>query len=411
MFTRMTLLVASVVACSLASSALAQTPDSAPQQHPDSLTFRAVTVGVLHSCAITAAGGAYCWGWGRVGQLGNGDTASSPIPVRVAGGHHFVAVTAGRYHTCGLTADSSAYCWGVNTLGQIGTDSLGESCAGTKDPNKRFACSWHPRLVAGGRRFAAISAGAMHTCGVAANGEASCWGSNGGGTLGSESAPAVANVPIPVAGGLRLAALGAGLNHSCGVTVDGRVYCWGDNEDNQLGNNAMKESKSPVAVAATVTFRAVTAGGEHTCGITVDSVAYCWGKSEHGRLGIGENMYESMRGKKHQSSPAAVEGRLAFQSLSAGGAHTCGVATDGRAYCWGDNLDGRAGIGKGGWATKPDAVDGDLRYTVISAGDYHSCAITTDGAAYCWGSNSDGQLGNGTSKGTSKGKAVRVSFP
>ena len=92
--------------------------------------------------------------------------------------------------------------------------------------------------------------------------------------------------------------------------------------------------------------------------------------------------------------------------------HTCGVATSGEVYCWGDNLEGRLGVGgssftRRGWNTKPSPPKGDLRLTMISAGDYHTCGVTTDGAVYCWGGNNEGQLGIGTTKG--KNEPVRVS--
>lgn len=393
------------------STALAQTPDSARFGRSDSLTFVAVSAGGWHSCAVTRGGVAYCWGYGRHGELGTGDTASSPVPVPVAGGYRFVTVTAGRFHACGLNADSVAYCWGGNWQGQIGTDSLGDSCTDRKEPQKPFGCSLHPRPVAGAHHFAALSVGAIHTCGITGNGDAYCWGYNGPGVLGSEAAPASATVPVAVAGEMRFIAVSAGLNHSCGVTVGGRVYCWGLNKDNQLGNDSLERSKSPVAIASDVTFLSVTAGGAHTCAIAADTTAYCWGDFEHGRLGIGASIGQRLKGKQHQASPAPVDGRMTFRSLSAGGVHTCGVTTDGKGYCWGDNLEGRLGTGGSfltarQWNTKPSAVEGDLKFTMISAGDYHSCGVTSDGAVYCWGGNAEGQLGNGSTKG--KSKPVRV---
>jgi len=393
------------------SIALAQTSDSAPVGRVDSLSFVAVSAGGWHTCAVTRDGVAYCWGFGRHGELGTGDTTSSTVPVQVAGGYRFVAVTAGRFHACGLTADSAAYCWGGNWQGQVGTDSLGDSCTDRKEPQKPFACSLHPRPVAGGHHFAALSSGAVHTCGLTGSGDAYCWGYNGPGVLGSDAAPASATVPIAVGGGLRFASVTAGLNHSCGVTVGGIVYCWGLNKDNQLGNDSLERSKSPVAIAGEVMFRSVMAGGQHTCAIAADTTAYCWGDFEHGRLGVGASVGQRLKGKKHQSSPAPVDGGMTFRSLSTGGVHTCGVTTSGKAYCWGDNLEGRLGTGGSfltarQWNTKPSAVEGDLKFTMISAGDYHSCGVTSDGAVYCWGGNAEGQLGNGTTKG--KGKPVRV---
>src|SRR5436309_2630622 len=286
----------------------------------DSLKFTAVTAGGWHTCAITTAGAAYCWGYGRFGQLGNGDTGIQTVPAPVAGGLRFTTVSAGRFHTCGLTTDSTAYCWGSNGWGQLGSESAADGCTNREGKDKQaLACSLRPRAVAGGRHFATLSVNGLHAC--------------------------------------------------------------------------------------------ATAGGSHSCAIAVDTTAYCWGEFEHGRLGIGESFAERLKGKSHQMTLAAVDGAIKYRSLSAGGVHTCGVATSGEAYCWGDNLEGRLGTGgssftRRSWNTKPSPPKGDLRLTMISAGDYHSCGVTTDGAVYCWGSNKEGQLGNGTTKG--KSEPVRV---
>ena len=144
----------------------------------DSTVYTAVAAGGFFTCALSREGAAYCWGFGRYGQLGNGDTASSqvPRPVRQPDSTHFTSLALGRDHACALGADSLAYCWGVNWEGQIGTDSSAETCNFPKKPERTFACSVRPRPVAGNRHFAAISAGAGHTCAITGTGDAYCWG-------------------------------------------------------------------------------------------------------------------------------------------------------------------------------------------------------------------------------------------
>ena len=386
----------------LPSAALAQ----------DSLKFTVVTAGGWHTCAITTAGAAYCWGYGRFGQLGNGDTGVQTAPVLVATGLRFTTISAGRFHTCGLTTDSIAYCWGTNGWGQLGSESATSSCTNREGKkNEPFACSLRPRAVAGDRHFATLSVNGLHACATTGDHDAYCWGSNGAGELGIGPGLALAKTPTAVAGGLKFMSVAAGLNHSCGVTVDGLLYCWGWNKDNQLATDTVKGSYSPLAIASDVKFVFVTAGGSHSCAIATDTTAYCWGDFEHGRLGIGESFAERLKGKSHQMRPAPVDEAIKYRSLSAGGVHTCGVATSGAAYCWGDNLEGRLGVGgnsltRRSWNTKPSPPKGDLKFTMISAGDYHSCGVTTDGAVYCWGGNKEGQLGIGTTKG--KNEPVRV---
>jgi Regulator of Chromosome Condensation (RCC1) repeat protein/regulator of chromosome condensation (RCC1) repeat-containing protein len=379
----------------------------------DSLKFTLVTAGGWHTCAITTAGAAYCWGYGRFGQLGNGDTGVQTVPAPVEGGLRFTTVGAGRFHTCGLTTDSIAYCWGSNSWGQLGSESAANGCTNRKgNDTVTIVCSLRPRAVAGGRHFATLSVNGLHACAITGDHEAYCWGSNGTGQLGIGPGPISVPAPTAVAGGLKFVSVAAGLNHSCGVTVAGQLYCWGFNKDNQLATDTVKGSLAPLAIPSDVKFVFVTAGGSHSCAIAADTTAYCWGEFEHGRLGIGESFTEVMTGKQHQMTPAAVDLAIKYRSLSAGGVHTCGVALSGEAYCWGDNLGGR--LGKGGSfltrhhaSTKPSPPKGNLRLTMISAGDYHTCGVTSDGALYCWGGNEEGQLGNGTTKG--KGEPVRVS--
>src|SRR5438093_1346706 len=121
--------------------------------------------------------------------------------------------------------------------------------------------------------------------------------------------------------------LAAGRWHTCGLTSTGAAYCWGDNQEGQLGSGSTTGSSTPVAVAGGLTFRTLVAGPVHTCGLTSFGAAYCWG----GDFG---------------STPVAVSGDLSFSAIAAGGyyapsvpdgyrPHTCGLTNAGTAYCWG----------------------------------------------------------------------------
>jgi alpha-tubulin suppressor-like RCC1 family protein len=149
-------------------------------------------------------------------------------------------------------------------------------------------------------------------------------------------------------------------------------------------------------------FASVSAGREHACALDAEGRAYCWGSNAFGQLGIGAE--DTLA----HPEPAAVAGGLRFRTLSSGGAVTCGIATDDRAYCWGRNDRGQLGDGTTADRAMPAQVFGGLAFTSISVslGDTslvpvghpavgHSCGITKTEEAYCWGTGSAGQLGNG----------------
>lgn len=119
------------------------------------LSFSIISAGQDHTCGLTKAGEAYCWGSNSNGQLGigNADDERHEIPLRVAGHLHFQSLSAGFQHNCALDADGRAYCWGSNEYGQLGTGSRTQSS--------------EPIAVVDSTKFDSISAGATHTCGVA----------------------------------------------------------------------------------------------------------------------------------------------------------------------------------------------------------------------------------------------------
>jgi alpha-tubulin suppressor-like RCC1 family protein len=145
-------------------------------------TFTKIASGGDHTCAVTAAGDAYCWGLGDFGQLGNGSTVDQGIPTLVAGGHMFTDVSAGTDHTCGL-ATGNVLCWGYNHFGQLGDGTSTDKTV--------------PSFVSGEGTFAVLSAGAYHNCGLRPSGTPYCWGRNADGELG-DGTTRDSSRPIPV---------------------------------------------------------------------------------------------------------------------------------------------------------------------------------------------------------------------
>lgn len=149
----------------------------------------------------------------------------------------------------------------------------------------------------------------------------------------------------------------------------------------------------PPALAAAATtalaFYQLSTGDAHTCGVTTDHRAYCWGDNQYGRLGDGTTV--------DRLTPVAVVGGLSFRQISAGVNTTCGVTTDFRAYCWGWNVGGQLGDGTRSDRVRPVRVGGGKLFRTVETGFWHSCGMSyPDNRALCWGTGGDGQLGDGT---------------
>jgi alpha-tubulin suppressor-like RCC1 family protein len=315
-------------------------------------------------------------------------TGSAAMRVRA---FEFAEVTAGVWHTCALTVSGLAYCWGANTLGQLGDGSRTDRVL--------------PTPVAGGVRFQTVNSGhedpGAHTCGPTVGGVPYCWGDNASGRLGVES---TVSAPVLVQGELRLTAMSAGFRHTCGVATSNEAFCWGDNTLGALGDGTQRGSSSPVRVSGPVAFRTVSAGGFFTCGVTWGQGISCWGMNRSGQLGNGSTDQAA------HSSPEPVRTTVTFRSVAAGMAHVCGVSTSGEMYCWGTNSSGQLGTGGRTSSALPVAVSGGLTFRMVSVGG-HSCGITTSDETYCWGANGSGQLGDGSRVGADGFRAtpVRVS--
>ena len=240
-----------------------------------------------------------------------------------------------------------------------------------------------------------VTTGAAHSCGLDADGRAWCWGANGSGQLGvGEDVESVA-APVAVAGELRFAALSAGLAHTCGVLLDGRVACWGANAFGQLGDGTRSSREAPVLALLLADAVTVSAGAASTCALDRQGLAWCWGRNLRGQLGNG-TLDPSLQ-------PLSVAGGRRFSEIVVGGEHACALDLVGRAYCWGANDVGQSGLTALTDARAPARVQSELVFRQVGAGLLHTCALDEAGAAFCWGLNEEGALGQGGIDGAAFG--------
>ena len=240
----------------------------------------AVTRGTEHGCGLSEDGRAYCWGSNRLGQLGDDSDAVKghhAATVAVATTETFTTISAGANHTCALTRDGAVYCWGLNLSGELGQALVADEC-------DRFPCSRRPVRVETGVRFDTVSAGFGHTCALS-DGRAFCWGRNDEGQLGSsrvdERCDGVACIvtPIPVVGAGRFTSIAAGGDHTCGI-LEGRAYCWGSNQYGQLGaDSSVRRSARPLRMPIAEPAVSIEARGIRTCVTGTSGNRTCWGSA------------------------------------------------------------------------------------------------------------------------------------
>ncbi len=212
--------------------------------------FSSISAGKFHTCAVKTDGVAYCWGDNTDFQLGDFGPNQTLTPNLVKNdlgdpsALRFSSISAETEHTCGLTTAGVAYCWGDGAAGQLGTGGIFSFSPATV--NDSFG---NPNPL----RFSSISAGVVHTCGLTTAGVAYCWGAGGAGRLGNTTI-AQRNYPISVRDSstnpspLRFSSISTSDEFTCGVTTDGIVYCWGANgTEGKLGNNSSADSLVPSA--------------------------------------------------------------------------------------------------------------------------------------------------------------------
>lgn len=289
--------------------------------------------GYQHSCAATATGDVWCWGYNRWGQLGDDSTSSRNTPVAVSGLSDAIAVAAGGNHSCALLADGSVWCWGHGYHGQLGQGAFAETDV--------------PVQAAGIAGASAIAVGDNHSCAIVGSGAVKCWGRNHKGQLGNGAVdpdPGVAGA-VDVFGIDAAIALSAGADHTCALIEGGAVNCWGHGGYGNLGDGLGQDSAVPVTVSGIADATAIASGDFHNCAIREDGTMSCWGYNYFGTVGDGSN-------RNNRNAPVAVVGVVEVTAIAAGGEHSCArVRTDPvNVMCWGHGTFGQLGTGQVGGA-------------------------------------------------------------
>jgi alpha-tubulin suppressor-like RCC1 family protein len=355
--------------------------------------LRSVALGTSHTCALAVTGGAYCWGSNEAGQLGLGTSSGQRAePTFVLALETFWRGVHGESDTtCVLGGDEVRRCWGDNGFGQYGD--------GTTGPDSSAPLSIATPALR------ELSAGGGHYCGLEASGKVYCWGYNEHGQAGARSGANEESTPREIAAveGARL--VDAGGQHTCAIGPDDSLWCWGYNDSGQIGVGDLVDRETPVRPgcdsgqsACFDDWQTVALGSFHTCGIRLDGSLWCWGGNANSQLGVGTT-------GTNERAPLPVGQARDWTAVAAGYQHTCAIRNDGSLWCWGYGELGQLGNGARDRRNLPTRVaspPGSERWEQVTVaggagpgGGAHTCAIRSDRTLWCWGSNGSAQLGLG----------------
>ena len=276
-----------------------------------------LAAGGSHTCARLDTGAVRCWGQGSSGRLGQGDSGSigddeTPAevgPVDIGG--TAIQLATGDSHTCALLDTGVVRCWGDGRYGRLGygnTMSIGydvlPSAAGD---------------VKVGGKATMLIAGGSHTCLRTEGGAVRCWGHGRHGRLGHGSEKNIGDDELPSAieeidVGAAVTGLAAGVAHTCALLETGMVRCWGYGEDGRLGNASIatigdNESPSlPYGLDFGDVVKRLTAGSRHNCALLASGAVHCWGEAGAGQLGQGDRQNLGDDGDPRQTGNVALGG-------------------------------------------------------------------------------------------------------
>jgi alpha-tubulin suppressor-like RCC1 family protein len=319
-----------------------------------------------------------------------------------------MALAAGDSHSLALCSDGTLAAWGLNADGELGEGTTNDSLV----PVAVNTASGVSAL--NGKRVVAITAGGRHSLALCSDGTVAAWGFNGSGELGNNTTntslvPVAVYADVGALGGERVVAIAAGEFHSLALCSDGTVAAWGYDGDGELGDDNTTNSLVPVPTQADKWVMALAAGGRHSLALCSDGTLVAWGFNGEGQLGFDPAVvYDSLFPVELPLVQDWDGGETSWLSektvvaIAAGGAHSLALCSDGTVAAWGYDGDGELGDNQGSTGAHsfvPVAVNTDSALygktpVAIAAGGRHSLALCSDGTVAAWGYNFDGELGD-----------------
>jgi alpha-tubulin suppressor-like RCC1 family protein len=448
----------------LGQGMVSTTPTLTPRQVGAGLDWTAVSAGVSFSCGLRKDGSLWCWGDNRHGQAGSssGLSVSTPSAIAVTPGQQWTAVSCGTDFACGLQSDGSLWCWGSNASGNLGNGNAAQVDSAT------------PGRV-GTAQYSAVSAGVGYSCAVRSDATLWCWGTNVLNTFGKGSSTGLDTVPVQAAAGSTWVSVAVNIN-TCAIDYAGSLSCTGPNDYGTLGNGTQTSHMSFTPMGAMwQPWQSVAVGKSTACASTRDNKFFCWGSDDQGQVGSGApppdvatqvgpkttwksvalglvrpgniqigafapewyvgdwpaafgvqtngtlwewggyapydiELWERQGFAPYDASqllsqlPAQVGTATNWVSVTAGDPVACALDTGGNLACFGST---NVGDGSSAPTASPVSV-GAGPWSTVAVGSFSACGSKAGGALWCWGDNSDGEFGNNTITGSTTPISVGV---
>lgn len=328
-----------------------------------------IAAGGAHVLGLSTSGVVYAWGDNNEGQLGNGYSNPSPVPVLPATLTRVQWLAAGTYHSVAVRADGSVWAWGDNRFGQLGNGSYD---AGVKSPTR----------VNGVSDIVTASASLTHTVALSRDGSVWGWGWYPYRTATS------GNKPVLVRGLSDVRKVVAGGDFDLALKGDSSLWGWGSNYVGQLGAGSYSSAASAPVKVAIDQVTGVAAGYLHALALRKDGTVWAWGSNQYGQLGSSGN--DAYTPRQVLGLPQPAGGASGIKALAAGGYTSAVLYADGSVWVW-----GLSGAAPGNYHV-PVRYNGVANVVSLAVGNGFVSMINADGRVFSTGANDSGQLGNNT---------------
>ena len=328
--------------------------------------FKKVATGNYHSMAIDNEDNLWVWGSNFYGELGNGTTNKSTIPIQIKIGTKFKEIEAGMNHSMAIDTEGNLWTWGYNKYGQLGNGQNGDT-----------VYEINPIQIKPGVKFSKIDTIAETSFAIDSKGNLWGWGYNAHAQLGNGQSgdQLCSQNPIQINSGVKYKDVAAGYIHTVALDIEGNLWSWGNNGYGQLGNGSTLNSKRPVKINTQVKFDKITAGQHRSAAIDTEGNLWAWGNNTNGQLGDGTT--------NNRNTPVQIQVGTKFSKISGSLTYNMGIDTEGNLWSF---------------SKSSSIIKEGTKFIDVAGIWMHCLAIGEDGSLWGSGNNGNGQLGNNSTE-------------